>query len=112
MVAEVTRYELLESLAHTLSDYRQGEIPPITPDHVEKWLNQFDPANQMIILSEMNSIMGRFYFPRIRIKEYLRGFLKQYLIAQQDPPNGFTSCTFPGYTTKWQQPENIIRTHR
>lgn len=85
MVAEVTRYELLESLAHTLSDYRLGEIPLITPSHVEKWLNQFDPADQMIILFEMNFIMKRFYLSRIRIKKYLQGFLQQCLIAQQDP---------------------------
>jgi hypothetical protein len=85
MVAEVTRYELLESLAHTLSDYRQGEITPINPEHVERWLKQFDPADQMIILSEMNFIMKRFYLSRIRIKRYLQGFLKKCLIAQQDP---------------------------
>jgi hypothetical protein len=47
VLMDVVRHELLESLANTLADYRQGEISPITPNHVEKWLNQFDPGDQM-----------------------------------------------------------------
>jgi hypothetical protein len=80
MSADLTRYKLLESLANTLSDYRQGEIPPITPMHVEKWLHQFDPGDQMIILAEMDIIMRRFYFSKERIREYLRTFLSKKVI--------------------------------
>ncbi len=51
------RNVLLRSLAATISDYRRGEIAPITPAHVERWLNQFDPADQPVILAEMDSLV-------------------------------------------------------
>jgi hypothetical protein len=82
MSANLTRHNLLESLANTLSDYRQGEIPPITPVHVERWLNQFDPDDQMIILAEMDAIMRRFYLSKDTIKKHLRTFLSKKVIME------------------------------
>lgn len=76
---------LLKSLAHTLSDYRQSEIPPITPIHVEIWLKQFDFADRSIILAELDSIIKRFYFSYTRVREYIRTFLKKFIICNQDP---------------------------
>jgi hypothetical protein len=32
---------LLESIANTVADYRQGEIHTITPNHVNRWIRQF-----------------------------------------------------------------------
>jgi len=76
---------LLESLANTISDYRQTDICSITPIHVERWLKQFDLADQPIILAELDSIMKRFYFSQVRIRECIRTFLKNTLIGNQDP---------------------------
>lgn len=70
------RNALLKSLAITIADYRLNEIAPITPAHVEKWLNQFEPTDQPVILTEMLSIMQRFYFSRAKAKDCLRNFLK------------------------------------
>ena len=44
------RNALLLSLANTITDYHQNEIAPITPTHVERWLNQFEIDDQPIIL--------------------------------------------------------------
>ena len=55
------RNALLQSLAGTIADYRDGEIPAITPSHVETWLDQFDIDDQPVILSEIDAIMKRFY---------------------------------------------------
>ncbi|MHB8600013.1 MAG: phosphoribosyltransferase-like protein [Ktedonobacteraceae bacterium] len=76
---------LLQSLTDTIADYRQGEVSSITPDHVERWLNQFEPDDQLTILTEMASLMKRFYFSKTRVKECLRNFLKNDLIAAHDP---------------------------
>jgi hypothetical protein len=67
---------LLQSLANTIADYRLNEINPITPTHVERWLNQFDAEYQPIILAEMDSLMKRFYFSKVRVKTCLRNFLR------------------------------------
>lgn len=79
------RIALLQSLTDTIADYRQGEIPAITPAHVEKWLNQFDASDQPIILSEIDAFMKRYYFSRTRVKECLRLFLKEKVIGNKLP---------------------------
>ena len=40
------RNELLASIANTIQDYRGGSIPQPIPDHVERWVQQFDANNQ------------------------------------------------------------------
>lgn len=30
------------SIAATARDYRQGELGPLTPEHVMSWISQFD----------------------------------------------------------------------
>lgn len=82
---DTPRSILLDSLANTIADYRQNEIAPITTFHVERWLNQFDAVDQPTILSEMDSIMKRFYFSRLRVKECIRNFLKESVIRTNDP---------------------------
>lgn len=76
---DVQYYSLLESLAETIADYRQGEISPITPTHVERWIRQFDAADRLIILAEMVIIMKRLYFSRVRVKDCIRSFLKEII---------------------------------
>jgi len=82
---DTTRTMLLQSLANTISDYRKGEIAPITPAHVERWLNQFDFNDQHVILAEMDAIMKRLYFSRSRVKECIRAFLKEKIVRNNDP---------------------------
>lgn len=72
-------YDLLQSLAESIGDYRQGEISPITATHVEKWINQFDASDRLTILAEMDMIMKRLYFSKVRVKEYIRSFLQKLL---------------------------------
>jgi len=36
------RSDLLKSIANTIKDYRAGEIAEATPEHVDRWVKQFD----------------------------------------------------------------------
>lgn len=76
---------LLQSLAVTIADYRQNEIAPIKASHVERWLNQFDESDQMVILEEMDMLMKRFYFSKNRVKESIRAFLKERVLKGRNP---------------------------
>lgn len=76
---------LIQSLSETIADYRQSEIAPITSLHIKRWLNQFDPADQFVILAEMDAIMRRFYFSKNLVRESIRSFLKNQLIGNRDP---------------------------
>ena len=70
------RINLLQSIADTIADYRQGEIAPITADHVDKWVSQFDEDEQIIILGEMNHLLGKYYISQQQAKEIISRMLK------------------------------------
>lgn len=46
--------DLLASIAEKIVDYREGDLPTPTPQHVERWINQFDAGVQLPILREMD----------------------------------------------------------
>jgi hypothetical protein len=44
------RSELLSAIAKTIKDYRTEEIAQATPEHVDRWVAQFDKASQLPLL--------------------------------------------------------------
>ena len=75
----VKRSELLQSIAKTIADYRAGEIPEPTPDHVENWLNQFDESVQLPILKETDHILKKTYLS----KNAVEGFLSKVVVNEE-----------------------------
>lgn len=63
------RGDLLESIANTTRDYRSGEIPEPTPDHVDRWIQQFDEDVQVPMLSELDHVLKRTYVSRVMALE-------------------------------------------
>jgi hypothetical protein len=51
----------VNSIVDTVADYRLGEINPIDPDHVERWVSQFSKEDQPVILNEMDRILKDYY---------------------------------------------------
>jgi hypothetical protein len=84
----MTRGELLESIANTISDYRAGEIPQIDAAHVERWIKQFDKAIRNPILTEIDHVLKQTYLPKPRVKKFLAKLVKNEELATTDP------CTF------------------
>lgn len=74
----------LRSVAAIIADYRQGEIPPPDAEHVGRWLAQFDPEDQPVLLSELELLLPRLYLSRVRCKSLLHAFLER-LIDGRDP---------------------------
>ena len=68
----MNRQNLLESIANTISDYRLGEIPPMTTSHVDRWVSQFDDDEQLIILSEMDHLLSKYYISKSFIFFYIK----------------------------------------
>ncbi|WP_226782508.1 phosphoribosyltransferase-like protein [Oceaniglobus trochenteri] len=64
------RNDLLASIAATTADYREGDLPAPTPDHVERWINQFGADVQLPILREMDHVLKQTYFS----EEWIKGF--------------------------------------
>ena len=65
------REQLLESLSETIADYRDGEIPSPTPEHVAKWLDQFEKPVQFPVLRELDHVLKQTYLPKSTVEEFL-----------------------------------------
>jgi hypothetical protein len=76
---------LLESIANTTADYREGDLDAPTPEHVERWVNQFDPDVQLPILREMDHVLKRTYFSRKGTSQFLEGLFQTEKLVGGDP---------------------------
>jgi len=76
---------LLESIADTIADYREGQIPRPTPAHVEKWISQFDAGVRLPILQEMDHVLKKTYFSKDRVLDFLRGLLNAKDVTGNNP---------------------------
>ena len=79
------RDTLLQSLAETIADYRTGEVLKPTPDHVEKWVNQFDRRVQLPILRELDHVLKQTYLPRAAVEEFLSDVAASKELAGKEP---------------------------
>lgn len=61
---------LIEHLAEIISDYRNGEIKPLGPEHVKKWVSQFDEHVRHDILSELLHALQKTYVRESAIRAY------------------------------------------
>jgi hypothetical protein len=77
--------DLLASIAHTTKDYREGAQPAPTPEHVERWVKQFDPDSRLRVLREIDHVLKQTYFSRRRVESYLRGVMNTEALVGKDP---------------------------
>lgn len=79
------RQKLLASIASTAGDYRASELAAPTPEHVNRWVKQFDDAVQHAILREMDHVLKKTYFPLERVTTFLNGLIKAEKLVGKDP---------------------------
>lgn len=80
------RTDLLASIAGTIQDYQAG-VPP-TPEHVDRWIKQFDKTVQLAVLREMDHVLKQTYVSLTNVTEFLKDLLKTKELAGKEP------CTF------------------
>ena len=69
---------LLASIASTIKDYRKGEIPEPTPDHVDRWISQFDPDVQVPMLQQLDHVFKRNYVSKDKANQLAAGIVDYY----------------------------------
>ena len=79
------RSDLLSSIAETIADYRKGDWATPTPEHVDRWIKQFDKAVQLPMLHEMDHVLKRTYFSRKGVKAFLIKLAKTEELTGKDP---------------------------
>ena len=84
----MSREHFLASIAQTIQDYRAGEIHTPTPEHVDRWVRQFDPGVQYGILAEVDHVLGVSYLSRQWVIDFLGQEVANQALTGADP------CTF------------------
>jgi hypothetical protein len=88
------RVRLLESIAKTIADYRNGEIPQPSAAHVEKWVSQFHHDVQEPMLKEMDYVLDKIYFDKKSVVDFLRKLVKNEKLAGQNPTEFWKKANF------------------
>ncbi|MCW5852044.1 MAG: hypothetical protein KIT87_18365 [Anaerolineae bacterium] len=102
------RASLLEAIARRVADYRQGEIPPMTPDHVDRWVCQFAPADQITLLEAMRALLQAYYVSREDARYFLAGLLSHPAIFGPDVHAGLQETRFLQSQRKGQSQADLL----
>lgn len=78
------REDLLISVANTIKTYRLGHIDP-TPEHVDRWLNQFTPAHQLPFLREFDHVLKQGFCTQEHVKAFLGNLVSNAKLAGAEP---------------------------
>jgi hypothetical protein len=88
------RQELLKSIAETTADYRAGDLTAPTPEHVDRWVKQFNADVQLPILREMDHVLKNTYFSLNKVTSFLKGLVKAEKFVGSDPSKFWRSVHF------------------
>lgn len=78
------REELLVSIAEEIKDYREGELPVPTPEHVDRWISQFDKDVQLPLLNAFSRNL--IYLSKETFKScFTEAYLTNEKITGKDP---------------------------
>jgi hypothetical protein len=88
------REALLDSIAKTIQDYRNGILPKPITDHIDRWVRQFDADVQVPILREVNHVLQRTYFSKQQMMDFLSNLIHAADLAGNDPQGFWRSVNF------------------
>ncbi len=86
--------ELCNNIAEIITDYRKGEIPQPTPQHVLTWVNQFQKHLQDAILDEIHHVLSRSYYRRDDVFNFIHTLIRNNKLTIGDPATFWRSVNF------------------
>ena len=102
------RGELLESIANTIKDYREGEIANPTPEHVDRWVQQFSDGVQLSLLDELNHVLDKTYFSKQSVKEFFAHQIPHEKLAGVNPCRFWKGVNFLNIQQNGRSQEEIL----
>lgn len=88
------RNNLLASIANTIQDYRGGSLPQPIPDHVERWVQQFNAAVQLPILQEIDHVLKKIYCSKEDVVKFLRGVMRTQKLTGDNAQQFWRNANF------------------
>jgi len=104
-----TRAKLLESIAATIADYREGEIPKPSPEHVERWAGQFEEAVRLPLLKELDHVLNQTYFSRKWVVDVITQLVETDKLAGTNPCAFWKSSSFLSIQQNGHSQEEMLR---
>ncbi len=103
------RDDLLVSVANEIKTYRKGELPEPTPEHVDRWLHQFTPAQQLPFLREFDHVIKQTFITRKNVKDFLRRLVTNQELAGDDPTAYWSAANFLSIQQNGQSQKEMLR---
>ncbi|AFY70492.1 hypothetical protein Pse7367_2228 [Thalassoporum mexicanum PCC 7367] len=108
------RYQyLLKSIAAIIADYRQDEISCINSSHVDRWVKQFEPFGfdknaQIVILQQMEYLLSKYYFSRLKVQNLLDGITSSEKIFGSNPLEAISKTKFLQIQSKGNSQNDLL----
>ncbi len=107
-MAASERKALATSIASTISDYREGEIDRPTPEHVERWLEQFKTDVQIPLLRELDHVLDSTYYGREKVRESLERLVRNPKLAGSNPARFWADVNFLDIQAKGKSQSDLL----
>jgi hypothetical protein len=107
------RQALLQSIATIIADYRQGEIPVIDSNHVDRWVNQFhefgfDEDAQTVILEQMERILKAYYISHRKAQAFIDKALSSQMLLGANPAETILNVQFLQIQTRGNSQNDLL----
>lgn len=103
------RDELLASVAATIKTYRAGELPEPTPEHVDRWLHQFTPSQQLPFLREFDHVIKQTFFTQENVKTFLKSLVTNTELAGTKPREYWQAANFLSIQQSGQSQREMLK---
>lgn len=88
-----SRENAIQELLKIIIDYRSDEIDKLDSAHIELWLNQFSPENQMAVLKEITHILKKTYISKESMIKALKSLSAHKEFVGDTPRNHWSTVT-------------------
>lgn len=103
------REELLVSVANVISTYRNADLTKPMPEHVDRWLHQFTPAQQLPFLREFDYVIKQTFITRIWMQNFLCGLVTDQSLAGGNPTTYWSSANFLSIQRNGQSQKEMLK---
>lgn len=103
------RDDLLVSIANEIRTYRKEDLPEPTPDHVDRWLHQFTPAQQLPFLREFEHVIKQTFITKKNVEDFLRIVVTNAELAGTDPAAYWSSANFLNIQQNGQSQKEMLK---
>lgn len=103
------RDDLLTSVADKIKTYREDDLPAPTPEHVDRWLSQFTPNQQLPFLREFDHVIKQTFITREDIKGFLCNLVSNQNLVGKTPAAYWSSANFLSIQQNGQSQKEMLK---